>query len=80
MKGINNNLSVSLRGVKYNMKEAKTNFFCKASNQKEGVNQALMSRVRVPLGFLNLWVSSEVSSSCLYEILYQAWQETNCVI
>ena len=54
IKGINNNLSVSLGGVKYNMKEAKTNLFCKTSNQQESVNPALTNRVRVPLGFLNL--------------------------
>lgn len=44
------------------MKEAKINFFCKTSDPKEGVNQALMSRPRVPLGYLNLKVSSQGSA------------------
>lgn len=62
IKGINNHLRVSLRGVKNNMKEAKINFFCKTSDQKEGVNQALMSRPRVPLGYLKLKVSFQGST------------------
>lgn len=44
------------------MKEAKINFFCKTSDQKEGVNQALMSRLRVPLGYLKLEVSFQGST------------------
>ena len=44
------------------MKEAKINFSCKTSDQKEGVNQALMSRPRVSLGYLNLKVSSKGST------------------
>ena len=62
IKGINNSLKVSLREVKSNVKEAKINFFCKTSDQKEGVNQALMSRPRVSLGYLNLKVSSQGST------------------
>ena len=62
IKGINNSLNVSLREVKSNTKEAKINFFCKTSDQKEGVNQALMSRPRVSLGYLNLKVSSQSST------------------
>lgn len=35
IKGINNNLRVSLGGVRNNMKEAEINFFCKTRDQKE---------------------------------------------
>lgn len=61
------------------MKEAKINFFCKTSDQKEGVNQALMSRPRVSLGYLNLKVSSQGSTLVAYMKSFNRHrQEASC--
>ena len=79
--GINNNLRVSLGWSRIIWKKQRQIYFARQETRKKWVNQALMRRLRVPLGCLNLRVSSQISTpvACL-KFLDRHGQETSCMV